>query len=67
MLKFIDYILVYGAQQLLMLNGDSLSLLDVMKVDFTKCLYYHDNPLIRLVILGLVICMYIFLLLVQFS
>ena len=32
MLKFVDYILVYGARWLLMLDGDSLILLDVMKV-----------------------------------
>jgi len=38
MLKFIDYILVYGARRLLMLDGDSLVLLDVMKVDFTSCI-----------------------------
>jgi len=36
-LKFIDYILVYGAWHLLMLDGDSLILLDVMKLDFTTC------------------------------
>jgi len=32
MLKLIDYILVYGARRLLMFDGDSLILLDVMKV-----------------------------------
>jgi len=37
MLKLISYILVYGAQQLLMLDGDSLILLGVMEVDFTTC------------------------------
>ena len=50
-----------------MLDGDSLILLDVMKLDFTTCLSYDDNPLISLVILGFVICMCIFLLLVRFS
>jgi hypothetical protein len=34
-LKFICYILVYGARWLLMLAGDSLILLDVMKVVLT--------------------------------
>ena len=37
MLKFVDYILVYGESWLLMLKGDSLILLDVMKVVFTTC------------------------------
>lgn len=37
MLKFYFYILVYGARQLLMLYGDSLILLDVMKVVLTTC------------------------------
>jgi hypothetical protein len=32
MLKFNYYILVYGARRLLMPDGDSLILLDVMKV-----------------------------------
>jgi hypothetical protein len=36
LLKFVDYILMYGAGRLLMLDGDSLILLDVMKV----VLYY---------------------------
>jgi len=35
MLRFIGYILVYDAQWLLMLDGDTLILLDVMKVGFT--------------------------------
>ena len=64
-LKFMDYILVYGARWLLMLDGDSLILLDLIKLDFTNVLYYHDNPLTRFVILGFVVCMYIFLLLVR--
>jgi len=37
MLKLVDYILVYGTRQLSMLDGDTLILLDVMKVDFTTC------------------------------
>ena len=37
MLKLVDYILVYGARRLLMLDGDNLILLVVMKVDFTTC------------------------------
>jgi len=37
MLKLVDYILVYGARRLLMLDGDSLIPLDVMMVDFTTC------------------------------
>jgi len=66
MLKFIDYILVYGALWLWILDGDSLILLDVTKVDLLHVLSYHYNPLIRLVILGLVIRVCIFLLLVRF-
>jgi hypothetical protein len=34
-LKLIYYVLVYGARRLLMLDGDILILLDVMKVVFT--------------------------------
>jgi hypothetical protein len=34
-LKFVYYILVYGSWRLLMLDGDSLIVLEVMKVDFT--------------------------------
>ena len=37
MFKLVDYILVYDARRLVMLDGDSLILLDVMKVDFTTC------------------------------
>jgi hypothetical protein len=37
MFKLVFYILVYGARWLLMLDGDSLILLDVMKVAFTTC------------------------------
>jgi hypothetical protein len=37
MLKLVDYILVYGARRLFMLDGDSLIVIDVMKVDFTTC------------------------------
>jgi hypothetical protein len=37
MLKGYVYILVYGARRLLMLDGDSLILLDVMKVVLTTC------------------------------
>jgi len=37
MLKLVYYILVYGARRRLMLDGDSLILLDIMKVDFTTC------------------------------
>jgi hypothetical protein len=37
MLKLVYYILVYGSWWLLMRDGDSLILLDVMKVDFTTC------------------------------
>ena len=34
-----------------MLDGDSLILLDVMKVDYLlHALSYHDSPLIRLII-----------------
>jgi hypothetical protein len=36
-LRFIYYMLVYGARRLLMLHGDSLILLDVIKVVFTTC------------------------------
>jgi hypothetical protein len=41
MLKFNYYILVYGARWLLMLDGDSLILLDVMKL----VLYYMFYPI----------------------
>jgi len=37
MLKDYVYILVYGARRLLMLDGDSLILLDVMRVVLTTC------------------------------
>ena len=37
MVRFIFYILMHGARWLLMLDGDSLILLDVMKVGFTTC------------------------------
>jgi len=37
MLKLIDYILPYGARRLLVLDGDSLIVLDAMKVVFTIC------------------------------
>ena len=50
MLKFIDYILMHDARRLLMLDGGSLILLDVMKVDLLHILSYHDYSLIRLVI-----------------
>jgi hypothetical protein len=40
-LKLVYYILVYGARRLLMLDGDSLILLDVMKV----VLYYIFYPI----------------------
>jgi len=38
-LKLVYYILVYGARRLLMLAGDSLILLDVMKVVFYYIFY----------------------------
>jgi hypothetical protein len=38
LLKFLLH-LVFGARWLLMLHGDSLILLDVMKVDFTTYFY----------------------------
>ena len=47
-----DYILVYGARRLLMLDRDSLILLDVMKVYLLHILSYHDSPLVRLIICG---------------
>ena len=50
MMRFIVYILVYDARWLLMLHGDSLILLDVMKVGLLHVLSYHDSPLIRLII-----------------
>ena len=37
MFRLIFYILVYGARWLLMLDGNSLILLDVMKVVLTTC------------------------------
>ena len=37
MLRLVYYILEYGARWLLMLDGDSLILLDVMKVVLTTC------------------------------
>jgi hypothetical protein len=56
MLKFFYYILVYGAWWLLMLDGDSLIPLDVMKVDFLlHILSYHDSPLFRPIIVGFVL------------
>jgi len=39
-----------------MLDGNSLILLDVMKVVLLHVLSYHDSPLIRL-IFGFIICM----------
>jgi len=42
--------LVYGARRLLMLDGDSLILLDVMKLILQHVLSYHDSPLVRLII-----------------
>jgi len=36
-MNLVDYILVYGARRVLMLDGDSLILLDVMKLVFTTC------------------------------
>ena len=50
MLKFVGYILLYGARQFLMLDGDSLILLDVMKVVLLHVLSYHDSLLVRLII-----------------
>jgi hypothetical protein len=41
MLKFNCFVLVYGARRLLMLDGDSLILLDVMKV----VVYYMFYPI----------------------
>ena len=50
-LETVDYILVYGARRFLMLYGDSLILLDVMKVIYLlHVLSYHDSPLIRFII-----------------
>jgi len=43
-----------------MLDGDSLILFDVMKVVLIHVLSYYGNPLIRLIIRGSFICMYIF-------
>jgi len=40
-----------------MLGGDSLILLDVMKVDLLHILSYHDSPLVMLIICGFVIYM----------
>ena len=54
MLKLTDCILLYGAQRLLMLDDDSLILLDVMKIVLLHVLSYNDNPLIRLIIFGFV-------------
>ena len=39
-----------------MLDGDSLILLDVMKVVLLHVLSYHNNPLIRLIIFSLYYC-----------
>jgi hypothetical protein len=41
---------VYGAWRLLMLDGDSLILSDVMMIGLLYVLSYHDTPLIRLII-----------------
>ena len=49
-MKRVDYILMYGALWLLMLDGDSLITLDVIKVAFTV-LFCHHIPLIRLITL----------------
>jgi hypothetical protein len=54
LLKLVYHILVCGAARLLMLDGDSLILLDVMKVVFTKSFilsryssHWHTQPAVR--------------------
>jgi hypothetical protein len=50
---------VYGAWWLLMLDGDSLILFDVMKIGLLHVLSYHDSPLIRLIIIW-VLLLYVY-------
>ena len=54
-LNFFDYILVYGARWLMMLDGNSVILLHVMQVVLLHILSYHDSPLVRLIICGFVL------------
>ena len=63
MSKLVGYILVYLARRLLMLDGDSLILLDVMKVVLLYVLSYYNNSLIRLIIFSFYYCTCIFFLL----
>jgi len=60
MSKLVGYILVYLARRLLMLDGDSLILLDVMKVVLLYVLSYYNNSLIRLIIFSFYYCTCIF-------
>ena len=51
---------MYGARRFLMLEGDSLILLDVMKLDFITCFILSRQSFNQACHLGFVICMCIF-------